>query len=139
MNNGLIGALLLSSRYRHGCTATRDVVPIKTLRVPAIHDAELVLFRGSGRGGSRVPPQHPRAIAPGLHAIERYLVFERIHAAPEAVPSEGGELALDDQTLKRLLHQLVALMNVVKNLAPQREEAAVDQDPLIRDRANVAD
>lgn len=48
-------------------------------------------------------PYRPRAVVSCFHTIERDLVLECIHCAPEAVVFLCPELAHANQTLKRLL------------------------------------
>ena len=49
------------------------------------------------------------------HVLEQLLVPERVHGAEEAVVAIGDELALLDQPLERLDHQLLALVDVVED------------------------
>ena len=73
-----------------------------------------------------VLPDHPRALAPGLHAVERDLVLEGVHRLPEAHVAVAAEQALLEQAREGLLHQLLALVHVVEDLGAHHEEAAVD-------------
>src|ERR1700743_2723563 len=66
--------------------------------------------------GGVIPPHHPGAFAPRLHAVERNLILERIHRPPEPSPPERHEFARSDQACERLLDQFLALVDVVENV-----------------------
>jgi hypothetical protein len=61
------------------------------------------------------------------------LLLERVHRRPETVVSVRHQLVLGDQPPKRLLHEVVAFLDVVEDLPSEDEVAAVDPHVRIRD------
>src|SRR5262249_53265556 len=73
-------------------------------------------------------PDFPGGAAPGVDLLELLAILEGAHRHPEAVVLVGHEPALGDEPLERLAHQLLAVAEVVEDLGPEDEEAAVDAD-----------
>src|SRR5512134_620553 len=78
-------------------------------------------------------PDLPGRLAARQQVLEALLVLEGVHARPEAVVGVSAQLALRDQAAERLDHQLLAGLDVVEDLAPEHEEAAVDADHRLAD------
>src|SRR5215831_13713908 len=83
-------------------------------------------------------PDLPGSIALAVHVRELLVLLEGVHA-PEAVVPVSDELLLLDQAMERLLDQLLALFDVVEDLAPEDEEAAVDQEIRVADVSDLLD
>src|SRR4029077_8001393 len=94
--------------------------------------------RGSGvsrRCGSRgvLAPDFPRRDAPRIEIVNALLVLRRIHRHEEAVVLVRKQLAVADQLLKRLLDQLMPVVQIPKNVLLENEETAVDPQPRLAD------
>src|SRR5690606_29765948 len=74
----------------------------------------------------RRPPYRPWRLAAAPHPIEDDLVLERVHRPPEASILVGVKPPLRDQTLERLLHELLPLVQVVEYFLAKHHVAAVD-------------
>src|SRR5262245_27773513 len=84
-------------------------------------------------------PHLPGRIAARVHVVEDALIRERVHALPEAGRAVGDELALGDEPLEWLLHELLAWLDVVEDLALEREETAVDPEFRLADVPDLVD
>src|SRR5258708_554600 len=73
-----------------------------------------------------LPPKHPWAIPLSFHAVEGDLVFKRVHRLPESIMAVRTERTSLDEARKRLLDQLLAVLEVVEDLAAQGEISPVD-------------
>ena len=73
---------------------------------------------------SRLPePRH----FPTLQNLFEYLpVSEGVHGPPETLVLIGHEASVFDQPIKRLEHQLLAILNAVKDLVPENKITTVD-------------
>src|SRR5262249_8276007 len=56
----------------------------------------------------------PRHLALLGHGLEILAILQRVHRAPEAVIAIGHQLALRDQAIERIDHQLFAVLHVVE-------------------------
>ncbi len=65
-------------------------------------------------------------MASRMEIFEVLFLLESIHAGPEPFVRISDQLFLLDKTMKGLLDQIFAFLDVVKNFAPKGEEAAVD-------------
>src|SRR5262245_30420495 len=81
-------------------------------------------------------PHFPGRRAAGAQALEALLVFERIHAFPEADVAIGNQLLFLNQSLKRFGNELFVLADVLENALIEDEEPAVDSNAAIADRVN---
>ena len=96
--------------------------------------------------GRRRRPRRPRSpstslpgrLAARVDVLQELPLLERVHAGPEAVVRVGDQLSLRGQPLERLLHEVLALADVVEDLAAQHEEAAVDAHADVPDVADAA-
>ena len=82
---------------RRGTAGARGAGPARPAAAPS-----LAACRSPG-------PGQPGHVAPLDHVLEHLLVPQRVHGAPKAAVAIGDELALLDQPLERLDHQLFAL------------------------------
>src|SRR5689334_25255233 len=73
-------------------------------------------------------PERPRRSSRLPHLLEVLDVLEGVHRRPESVVLVGHQLVLLDQPPERLLDQLLARPDVVEDLTPEEEVAAVDPD-----------
>src|SRR5262245_46485716 len=83
-------------------------------------------------------PDHPGALSPGLHSIEPNLVLEGVHGLPESVPTKCCKFAFGHQTLKRFLHQFLALMDVFEYFGPHNEKSSIDPKLLVSHGADIS-
>lgn len=67
-----------------------------------------------------------RGITRGVHFIEQFLLFEGVHAGPEARIAVPNELIFGDEALEWLVHQLFAGLHIVKDFLAKSKEAPVD-------------
>src|SRR6185369_12740212 len=86
--------------------------------------------RLSGNTVASSLPHLPGAVASCFHAIERDLVLEGVHGAPESGVPIHSELAPLHELLERTLHQLVAVFDAVEDVVAQHEIATIDHQPL---------
>jgi hypothetical protein len=61
-----------------------------------------------------------------MQILEVLFVLECIHAGPEAVMQVGDQLALLNQPMERLVHQILTLLDVVKDLPPKNKVTAIN-------------
>src|SRR5690349_2939164 len=96
--------------------SARRLEPPALLRRLALH-----LARGAHDGRARVadrllaPPHLPRRAALGIERLERLQVLEGVDAAPEAGIGASLELLPLDEAAERLLHQLLAGLEIVED------------------------
>src|SRR5690606_22833697 len=74
----------------------------------------------------RRPPYRPWRLAAAPHPIEDELVLERVHRPPEAPVLGGAKPPLRDQTLERLCHELLPLVQVVEYCRGKHHVGAVE-------------
>src|SRR5215471_8783797 len=82
-------------------------------------------------------PHHPRTIALGFHAIERYLVLECVHRAPEPGVSVHKKLLLIDQALEGLFDEFLAGLHVLEDFLAQHEVPAIQKKFVVRHRVEA--
>src|SRR5262245_17436627 len=87
----------------------------------------------------RLLPHLPGGVAPGVQVLELLLVLERVHAAPVALVLVTDQLLLVDEPAERLFHQFLPVPHVSEDLGPEDEEAPVDPQAGLVDRAHAAD
>ena len=84
-------------------------------------------------------PELPRGVAVLVQPLEPLLVLERVHRRPEAMVLLREHLALRHQTMERLLDHVLAGPDLVEQLRPHDEVAAVDPDVGLGHVAQLAD
>src|SRR4029434_9386556 len=84
-------------------------------------------------------PERPGHFAAGIHVVECLLVFESVHARPEPVVAEGGQLLETEEPLKGLLDELLTLLEMVEDFAFEGENPAVDPEIGTADVTDVSD
>src|SRR5581483_2458312 len=75
-----------------------------------------------------VIPNLPGRMALRVHIVQRLFVLECVHRRPEAVVFVRQELLLFDQSLERLVEQLLAILYVVEYFSTENEVTSVDPD-----------
>ena len=68
------------------------------------------------------------AVPFSCRTLEPLLVLERVHRRPEALVALGQQLPGGEQSMERLLHEVLAGPQLVEDLRAQHEVAAVDPD-----------
>src|SRR6266487_19887 len=84
-------------------------------------------------------PLRPRGQRLVGQLLQRLVDHQRVHRRPEAGVRVGDQLALLDQPLERLDHQLLTLVEIVEDVPPEDEVAAVDPQPGALDVADAGD
>src|SRR5207245_1197803 len=131
------GSIIRMPRRRRGVIKT--ALPIDSGRCGPGAAADLG-SRPVGPGlGSVLAPYLPRRVARGVQVLDALLVLGRVHREPEAVVVVSQELVVAHQSLKRLKHQLVAVLDVIEDITAEDEEAAVHPESGLRDVAETAD
>ena len=67
------------------------------------------------------------------------LVLERVHAGPEAVVEIPDQLSISHQSLERLGHEFLGLVNVIEYLLSEGEKPPVDSQGPAVDRMYARD
>ena len=62
-----------------------------------------------------------------MQIFQVLLLLKGIHASPESLVRISNQLPFRDQAMEWLLDQVFPLLDVVENLPPEDEEAAIDQ------------
>src|SRR5262245_38011519 len=86
--------------------------------------------------GLAVFPHFPGCRAAGAQALEMLLVFEGVHALPEAVVAIGNKLLFLNQSLEGFGDQFFVLADVLENPLIENEEPTVDSNAPIADGVN---
>src|SRR5690606_5543702 len=113
--------------------------PMKPAPPVISHDSIAVPSPAALPSASGALPDLPRCVVVLDQLLEPLLVLERVHALPEAVVAIRVQLALRDQTLERLVDELLALAKVVEDRLPENEEAAVNPVVQVLDRVDGRD
>src|SRR4051794_8112746 len=90
----------------------------------------------SGRG---LAPDRPGWRSPVVERLEILLVLQRVHRGPEALIRVGDQLLVGDESLERLLDELLAGLDVVEDRPAEDEEAAVDSQTAVGDMVDAGD
>src|SRR4029077_12278735 len=72
-----------------------------------------------------VHPHLPRRVALGVEIVEMLLVLEGVHAGPEAVVLVSHQLLFGDQATEGFVNELLAFLQIFKNVLLESEESAV--------------
>src|SRR5262245_61549173 len=64
----------------------------------------------------------------GIHQFQVMPILHRVQARPEAVVPIPEQSAVRDESRKEAIHQILARLQEVEDLAPDREEAAIDPE-----------
>src|SRR5713101_291827 len=78
-------------------------------------------------------PNLPGRLAAHMHLFQELTLLERVHARPETVVPVRKQLLGGDQALERLDHELFSRPHVLKHLAAECKEPAIDADVRISD------
>src|SRR5262245_24080774 len=101
-------ASLLCIASSHGFALLRRLHPVLLLGIPQLGQ--------------------PRHLPSLHHVLENLPVLQRVHGAEETRVPVGDELAVLDQPVEGLIHQLFAFLDVVEDAVAEDEEAGVYPD-----------
>src|SRR5712692_5577245 len=97
---------------------------------------------GDGRVAAlllRELPDAPGAVPVLEKRVELLLVLQRVHRFPEALIVICDQLLPGDQSLEGLLHQVLALSDVIEDVPPKDKVSAVHPEVRARALLNPAD
>ena len=74
-----------------------------------------------------------------MHLLQGGTLFQGVHRRPETIKSDNLEFFSAGRTNESVRHQIIARMEIVKDLPPQHEVSAVDPHVHVRHALNAGE
>ena len=126
--------------HQRAAAADLDVVGVGAeaqdtgYRQAGVADHQHARYPTAGLDPGWLPPELPGRVALSMPRFEGLLILEGVHRLPVAEVPMRQQLALGDEPLERLHDEFVAGMDVVEDLAAEREVAGVEPDRRVGER-----